>query len=141
MHMSLRIENISTKNFDCNNHAKPSLQQLVNTTSINNIPNTLQPNATPKTNANLSTHVTSPKKPIPLDEYHHGGNIDDAKDHPNQCTWTHFDLAAVPQKWLHPTTIKYIAPPLGMYYVYTTCTGLPPPYANQLRDTPPHGSQ
>ncbi len=40
LRMSLRIKNISTKNFECNNHAKPSLQQSVNTTS-NNILNGL----------------------------------------------------------------------------------------------------
>jgi hypothetical protein len=137
LRMSLRIKNLSTKNFECNNHAKPSLQQSVNTTS-NNIPNTLQPYATPKTNANPSTHATSPKNPITLDEYHPGGNIDDAKNHPNRCTWTHFDLAAVPQKWLRPTTIKDIAPPP---YVCIMCTPpapdfTPPTQTNQ--ETPHH---
>ena len=129
MCMSLRIKNISTKNFECNNHAKPSLQQSVNTTS-NNIPNTLQPYATPKTNANPSTHATSPKNPILLDEYHPGGNINDAEDHPNRCTWTHFDLAAMPQKWLRPTTIKDIAPPP---YACIMCTP-PAPDFTPLRE-------
>jgi hypothetical protein len=107
----LRIKNANAKITERNNHAKPLLQWSINVT-INNTVKPLQPNANPKTYANTSTHTTSPPThPIPLSDHPPGSNINDAKDHPNQCAWTHINLAAVPQKWLRPMTAKDIAPP------------------------------
>jgi hypothetical protein len=96
--MFLRIKNTNTKNKECNNHAKPLSRRSINIT-IHNTVKPLQPNATPKTNANPSTHTTNPPThPILLNDYPLGSIIDDAEDNPNRCAWTHFDFAAVPQK-------------------------------------------
>jgi hypothetical protein len=129
LRMSLRIKNTNTKDIKCSNHAKPLLQQSINNT-INNTVISLQLNATPKTDANPSTHATSsPTCPITLNDYRPRSNIDDTKDHPNQCTWMHFNFAAVPQKWLCTTTAKDIAPP-----PYANLMCLPPtPDSTPLR--------
>ncbi len=37
-------------------------------------------------------------------------NINNAKDHLNQCAWTQFIFTAEPQKWLRPTAVKSIPP-------------------------------
>ncbi len=119
--MFLRIKNTNKQNQECNNHAKPLSWRSTNIT-ISNTVKPLQPNATPKTNANPSTHETSPPThPILLNGYTPGSNINDTKDHPNQCRWMHFNFAAVPQKWLRPTAAKDIVPPL-----YANLMCLPP---------------
>jgi hypothetical protein len=111
LHILLRIKNTNAKIIERSNHTEPLSQRSINVT-INNTVKPLQPNANPKTYANTSKHATSPPtRPIPLNYYPPGSNMDDAEDHPNQCALTHINLAAVSQKWLHPTTAKDIAPP------------------------------
>ncbi len=76
----------------------------------------------------ILVHTPSPPtRPILPDDSPAGSNINDAKDHLNQCTWTHFNFAAKPQKWLRPSSQRYCPPIICKPYVSATHTKSHPP--------------